>query len=154
MRTLIIIAILTFIFAACTKDKFSSAPQIKFKSLKPNVFSRSNLNPLEGPVLTINLKDAEGDFGFNTGKDTSYVYVRNVTISPFKIDSLKFPDLANAKRQNLDADIDVLLRNVLANSNQPIRPYTDTLFFEVYVMDFAKNKSNVITAGPVYYITE
>lgn len=154
MRTTIVIALLAFFFSACKKDKFTSAPQIKYISVKPNVFYRSNLNPLEGPVLTINLKDAEGDFGFNTGKDTSYVYVKNITIPPFKIDSLKFPDLANAKRQNLDADIDVLIRNVLANSNQPNRPYTDTLYFEVYVRDFANNKSNVITAGPVFYITE
>lgn len=153
MRTIIVIVVMAFFFSTCNKDKFTSAPQIKFKSLKPNVFSRSNLNPLEGPILTINLKDAEGDFGFNTGKDTSYVYVKNITISPFKIDSLKFPDLANAKRQNLDADIDVLIRSVLASSNRP-GPHTDTLYFDVYVRDFANNKSNVITAGPVFYITE
>ncbi|HMJ47440.1 MAG TPA: hypothetical protein VK498_08925 [Ferruginibacter sp.] len=154
MRIIIVIALLTVSFMGCKKDKFDTVPQIKYKSISPNVFPRSNVNSKEGPVLTINVKDAEGDFGFKTGTDTSYVYVKNITIAPFRIDSLKFPDLANAKRSNLDADVNVLIRSVLASSNRPNRPFTDTLYFEVYVKDFAKNKSNVITAGPVFYISD
>ncbi len=49
-------------------------------------------------------------------------------------------------------DVNVLLRSVLVNSGRP-RPFVDTLYFEVYVTDFAKNKSNVIkTDKPVYLI--
>ncbi|MCY7291203.1 MAG: hypothetical protein LH615_03380, partial [Ferruginibacter sp.] len=86
--------------------------------------------------------------------DTSYVYVKNIKVPPFKIDSLKFPVLTAISGSRLDADVEVNLRSVLAStytSGRP-RPYTDTLQFEVYVKDFAKNKSNVLSVGPVYFI--
>jgi len=46
-----------------------------------------------------------------------------------------------------------MIRDLLASSNQPNRPYTDTLFFEIFVRDFARNKSNVITTEPLYYLS-
>ena len=100
------------------------------------------------------MTDAEGDFGFENGKDTSYAYIKNITIPPYKIDSVKFPVLPNQIKKNLSVDVEVLMRSVLANSGRP-RPYVDTLYFEVYVKDFAKNKSNVIvTDKPVYLVVK
>jgi pullulanase/glycogen debranching enzyme len=74
-------------------------------------------------------------------------------MAPFKIDSFRFPDLSSVARKNMDVDIDVMIRDLLASSNQPNRPYTDTLFFEIFVRDFARNKSNVITTEPLYYLS-
>jgi hypothetical protein len=154
MRYTILIALLVVTFVACKKDKFTTVPQIKFKSIKPDVWPGSNLNPNEGPILTIGLTDAEGDFGFQDNKDTSYVYVKNISIAPFKLDSLKFPVLTAIDRKNLNVDVSVNLRSVLAQSNRP-RPKVDTLYFEVYVKDFAKNKSNVIkTDKPLFFVFE
>lgn len=154
MRYTLVISILALFFIACKKDKYTSAPQISFKSVKPDVWYNSNLDPTQGPILTIELTDAEGDFGFNNGKDTSYVYVKNITIPPYKIDSLKFPNLPNLDTKNLKADVSVMIRSVLSNSGRP-KPFTDTLYFEVYVKDFAKNKSNVITTTkPVYLVVD
>jgi hypothetical protein len=152
MRYSLLFAIAILFFTGCKKDKYTSAPQISFKSLSPDVWDNSNLDPTAGPILTLELTDAEGDFGFNTGFDTSYAYIKNISIPPYKIDSVKFPDIPNQIKKNLKVDINVLLRSVLANSGRP-RPFVDTLYFEVYVKDFAKNKSNVIkTDKPVYLI--
>lgn len=153
MKLSTVAIIMLLIFGGCKKDKFTTAPQITYKKVSPDVFLQNNLNPNEGPVVTFNLKDGEGDFGPLTDKDTSYIYVKNITIAPFVTDSFTFPNLGNQTSKNLNADVDVLIRDVLRNSGGPVRPYTDTLFFEIFVKDFAKNKSNVIVAGPVYYIT-
>lgn len=154
MRYTLLISILALLFIGCKKDKFTTAPQISFKSVKPDVWYSSNINPYEGPLLTIHLTDSEGDFGFANNKDTSYVYVKNITIPPYKIDSLKFPSLTSLNTKNLNVDVSVMIRSVLQGSGRP-KPYVDTLYFEVYVKDFAKNKSNVITTDkPVYYVVQ
>jgi hypothetical protein len=154
MRYTLLIAALGLLFWGCKKDKFTTAPQISFNSYKPNVwFSNSTVTP--GPMLNIQLTDAEGDFGFTANKDTSYVYIKNITIPPFEIDSLKFPVLKGIAGKNLNAEVSVDLREgrgILRGSG--IRNRTDTLYFEVYVKDFAKNKSNVIkTSKPFYLVT-
>lgn len=143
------LGLLSIFFVGCEKDKYTSVPQIKFESIEPNpiVFSTAGGNL---PILTIKLTDSEGDFGLRAGSDTSYVYVKNITVPPFKSDSLKFPDLADANRKNLNAEVEVGIKNLMVPSSRP-RPHWDTLYFEVYVRDFAKNKSNVIQAGPVYF---
>ena len=151
------VAIFVILFSSCKKDKYTSAPQIKFNSIKPNVVA-GGLGSSAEPILSIQLTDAEGDFGFSD-KDTSYVYVKNITIPPFDIDSFPFPAATQIKRKDLNAEINVNLADgaglIVGTPSPPTRPYTDTLYFEVYVRDFANHKSNVIkTKDPLYLITE
>lgn len=153
MRYILLFAVITLGFLSCKKDKFNTVPKISYKKISPDTWLSNNTDPTQGPMLTFQLTDAEGDFGFNDNQDTSYVYVKNLTVPPYKLDSMKFPVLTSLNRSNLDVEVEVNIRSVLANTIGRPRPYTDTLQFEVYVVDFAKNKSNVITAGPVYYIT-
>ncbi len=150
MRTTAFLGFVCLVFLGCSKDKFNTIPHIEFKSISPNPFVFS-LNPSSGTFLTLQLTDAEGDFGFK-GNDSSYVYIKNLTVPPFKSDSLKFPDLSLVKPGKLDVELIVNLDRALEQSST--LPHTDTLFFEVYVKDFAKNKSNVlVTPEPLYYIT-
>lgn len=151
MRFAFLFSLITLL-ASCSKDKYTSEPQIEFKSIKPNTYKAGSTQFIQGPVLTIQLKDLEGDFGFNDNQDTSYVYVKNITTPPFNIDSLKFPTASAIKRKNLNAEVAVDLASgsgLLGYSGSG----TDTLYFEIYVKDFAKHKSNVIkTPTPVYII--
>jgi len=144
----VLIAMMLF---SCAKDKFNTVPQIDFISLSPNNWASNNPN-LNGPILTFRLRDAEGDFGF---QDTSisYVYIRNVADTLNSPDSLSFPNISLSDKSNLDMEVSVNINNALPPPHYP-RPYTDTLYFEVYVKDFANNKSNVIrTTQPFYYVT-
>ena len=152
MRYLIIIVVAALFITACKKDKFTTVPQISFKSFTPNVWF-INSTSQTGPMLNIKLTDAEGDFGFSDNKDTSYVYVKNLTIPPFNIDSLKFPDLGSAAKKNFDVEVSVDLKGGLGIlQGSGISHKTDTVFYEIYVKDFAKNKSNVIKSDPFYVI--
>ncbi|MBP6023214.1 hypothetical protein [Ferruginibacter sp.] len=153
--TLLIIAV-CLLFTACKKDKFTTAPQISFKSVKPNVWLSSNTTvQLDfAPILTLSVTDAEGDLGFKDGSDTSKVYVKNLINN--KIDSSFLPDIKTSAKENFKGDIAINLFNVIGGKpGVTTRPRVDTLYFEVYIKDFAKNKSNVIiTADPVFYVTQ
>ncbi len=152
------ISILLFfviLFTSCGKDKFTSEPQIEFESISPNTYKSGTptLNP--GPVLTFRLRDSEGDFGFSAGNDTSYVYIRNITIPNTSLDSIPFPTSGDIQRKNLNAEVGVDLklgRGLLQGTGRSGSGKIDSLYFEVYVRDFADHKSNVIkTTKPVYF---
>lgn len=153
MRFTLVFAITVLLFTACNKDKFTTAPQISFKSYNPDQGSNYSNNSNE-PVMVLEITDAEGDLGFIAGKDTAKIYIKNLLTN--KQDSMIFPDLSAAGKSNFKAEIQLGLLNVMGGRNLPVnqRPYVDTLFFEVYVTDFAKNKSNVlVTDKPFYYFS-
>ncbi len=149
--TAIICSIL--MFASCSKDKYTTAPQIEFKRFDPN--QGSNLGGIDNqPHMIIEVRDAEGDLGFNVGRDTSRIFIRNMLTN--RIDSPILPNLGSAAGKNFKGDIIAGLFGVMGGRDLPSsqRPYVDTLQFEVYVRDFAGNKSNVIvTDEPFYYFT-
>lgn len=153
MRTTILLAALILGFTACNKDKYTTAPQIKFKDISPDYASSdlTNLNRDAAPKLTIQVTDAEGDLGFISGKDTSRIYIKNLRSN--NVDSFFLPDIQTAAVKNFKGDVTVNLFDALDCVNPgPVRPRTDTTYYEVYIVDFAKNKSNVIvTDKPVYY---
>jgi len=152
MRYSLLFTIAILFFTACKKDKYTTAPQISFKSF--SALEASNYTTVAGqPVLILEVTDAEGDLGDISSTEQSKVYIKNMLTN--KEDSLVFPDLRSISKSNFKADIEVGLRNVLGGRSLPTsqRPYQDTLHFEVYVKDFAKNKSNVILTDKqfIYY---
>jgi hypothetical protein len=148
MRYIIAVAAVVFLFTACKKDKFTTVPQISFKSVKPNAYQQGLTLDDDLPVMTVNVTDAEGDLGFISGKDTSFIYFKNLRTSKF--DSVQLPNIKQAATKNFQGDISVNMKQFLGVPNNAKK---DTIFFEIYVKDFAKNKSNVIVSDkPVYYI--
>ena len=143
MRYHLLFSITILFFTACKKDKYTTAPQITYKSVSPTVVDQnsSSLN------LTISITDAEGDLGI-TARDTAFVYVKNLLNGAF--DSLRFPNLQAIAKSSFKADVEIDLGRARLFSCTP-GPHTDTLFFEIYVKDFAKNKSNVIKSGDAVY---
>jgi hypothetical protein len=151
MRYSLILATVILVFAACRKDKFTTEPQISYRSINPNVVSL-NLPFQQMPVLTLKITDAEGDLGF-TATDTSKIFIKNLVTG--KIDStLRFPDLTGVTKSNFQADVQITIDGpiLLEGSTRP-SPKTDTIFYEIYIKDFGKNKSNVIKTNDPVFIT-
>jgi hypothetical protein len=148
MRYSFLFAIAILMLTACNKDKFTTTPQIGFKGLSHNAVDLSPSSAV--PVVTLSITDAEGDLGI-TATDTAFIYMKNLLTNDF--DSLPFPDLQTAGKSKFQANIDVTIEKVLKCHSLPGNPlHTDTLYFEFYVKDFAKNKSNVVTTPePVYF---
>lgn len=149
MRYSLLFTIAILFFTACKKDKYTTVPQISFKKLSHNAVDLS-INSAT-PIVTINVTDAEGDLGFIDGKDTAFIYMKNMLTNDF--DSVPFPNLLTAAKSNFKADVDVTITKVLKCKSRPGFPlHTDTLYFQFYVKDFAKNKSNVfVTPEPVFF---
>jgi hypothetical protein len=146
MRYTLLILGTLFFFTGCKKDKFTTVPVITFKSFKPDFYS-TNTPPGGFPVMIIHVTDLEGDLGFVSGKDTSFIYITNLKTNKF--DSLRLPNIANSAKKNFEGDIEVDMKGFLS----PGGPIQDTTYYNVYIKDFAKNKSNVIkTDKPIYYI--
>jgi hypothetical protein len=137
-------------FVSCKKDKYTTAPQLKYLELSSNAVDSRDFNPVY-PVLTFRVTDAEGDVGLKAGTDTAFIYVKSL-LTGFS-DSLAFPDLETAGKSNFNAEVDIDLQRFIKCKSLPGTPlHTDTLYFEIYVKDFARNKSNVITStDPVYF---
>lgn len=152
MRYSLLFTIAILFFTACKKDKYTTAPQISFKSFKPAEGSNYNTND-DQPVMVLEITDAEGDLGNLGGTDISKAYIKNTLTN--KLDSFDFPDLTRISKSNFKADVEIGLKKVMGGRSLPTsqRPYQDTLHFEVYVTDFAKNKSNVILTDQqfIYY---
>jgi hypothetical protein len=152
MRFTFSIILLAAIFIGCKKDKFTTAPQISYKKISPNVY-QSGIQSL--PKIIIGITDAEGDIGFNDGTDTCKFYIKNLLTG--KLDSSLFlPDLTRIQSKKFEAEVEIELDEsysplLLQGSNRP-RPKTDTVFYEIYTRDFAKNKSNVIKTGDPLFI--
>lgn len=134
-------------FSACKKDKYTTAPQIKYKSVSPN-FSNNDIQSV-APVITFSITDAEGDLGI-TDKDTARIFLKNLLTGKF--DSLDFPDLRDISKADFKAEVLASVGKVL--DCRPVPGglvHIDTLYYELYVEDFAKNKSNTIVTGATYY---
>lgn len=149
MRAYLLFASLVLIFSSCKKDKFTTAPQISYKSVSPN-FTSISLGAVI-PQITFHVTDAEGDLGFKQGFDTAFIFLKNNLTGKF--DSLPFPDIKLSSKSKFEADVDVSINKVLECKSLPSGDlHTDTLYFDIYVKDFAKNKSNVITTGdPIFF---
>ena len=140
MRTTFLLAFLILVFSACKKDKFTTAPQISYKSISPIDISFST-NAI--PILTFSITDAEGDLD-----NTAYIYITNKLTNRF--DSLPFPIIQSSSKKDFKADVEVELN--LGHNCTPVSNVTDSIYYEIYVKDAAKNKSNIITTtDPVLY---
>ena len=152
MRYTLLFTIAILYFTACKKDKYTTAPQISYKSVSPNAVDLSSNSVT--PAVKLSITDAEGDLGYINGSDTAFVYMKNLLTNDF--DSVPFPNIQTAAKSNFKADIEVKIDKVLKCKSQPGFPlHTDTIYLEFYVKDFAKNKSNVVkTTDPVYFICQ
>jgi hypothetical protein len=157
MRKAIIHIFLIAFIVGCGKASSDGVPEIRFKKVTEQF--RTDLSVTSPayvpPTLTIQLRDANGDFGFEDGKDTSYIYVKNISVPPFRSDSFKFPEILKklpkgTLKNFVDVDISLNGNNSGAGSlaytriPSPSGRVIDSSFYEVYVKDFKKNKSNVI----------
>jgi hypothetical protein len=150
MRYIFIGLFTCLVAISCKKNNDSAAPVISFKDITA-VYVKNSNSP--NPILTINISDADGDLGFNEGKDTSYIYIKNLKNPPFKLDSFKLPEaLKTVPKNNFKASAEIDIFSLLPAT---VSTRKDTIYYEVYVKDFAKNKSNVIkTDDPIIYITQ
>lgn len=148
MKNTFILVCIVAGLVSCKKDSFESVPKISFEDLKRNVVDRELLANERNlaPELVLKITDAEGDFGVNTDTDSSWIVIKHLLSN--NIDSIRFPDLSRAPKNNFEAEVSVNLFDFIECVDPgPARPRVDTIYYEVYVRDWKNHKSNVITTG-------
>jgi hypothetical protein len=143
MRYTILIAIFSFIFISCNKNKFSTAPQIEYKSVNTNVLDREQI--LE---FTFSFTDAEGD--------VDSFFVRQVNpkcnLSNFR-DSAPLPTFPATKK--FKGDLIVSYSYSLPGIQQLQEPqcdFNDTCYFQFYLKDKKGNVSDSANSEQIVII--
>lgn len=150
MKQIVSLVFISIFILSCNKDKFTSVPQIRFNSISPNYWTSDNTS-FFGPKISFNLRDAEGDLGFED-IGISYVYLSNTADPVSPPDSIAFPNMPITGNSNMEVDVEVDIVSALPPAHIPGN-YSDTIYYDIYVKDFAGNKSNVVRSAALYYYT-
>ncbi len=144
MRSQLLLAavLLCIVWMGCSKDKFTTKPQIVFKGVNGNVFRADNLIDFQFEAT-----DKEGDL-----QDTLYVQ-RVTTVCPDLNVVTPFEMPATVKKSDLKVQVDVVF--VYRNPNPPYvllggcSERDDTATFKFWVKDVAGHVSDTIQSPPI-----
>jgi len=141
MRYAIIFTISIFLLTSCNKDKYTTAPQLKFKSV-----NTKGLHSGEVVTFTLSFTDAEGDLS-----DSLYVeQFEPRCVATRLARKYKIPEFPTSKNQSGEILVTfgynvpgaVPLRTPQCNRN-------DTCTFRFVLKDKAQNKSDTVSSDPV-----
>jgi hypothetical protein len=144
MKTKILVSLMMIVvFAACTKDKYTTRPQIKFKKQ-----STSTLNHNDVVTFTMEVTDAEGDL-----QDTMWIQKVEPKCGGSNFTAkYKMPDFTAIK--NIKADVDVCFAYgnnlgcpVISGPACPNR--NDTATFRFWIKDKGGNISDTATSSTI-----
>lgn len=145
MRVIYAVLALMLFAVACTKDKFTTKPQLRMRRVNSNeIFGNQNL------VFTILLTDKEGDFSsyFGIGANTPSCHASDFTDSTL----FKIPDEFIASK-NKSGDIVLTLSKAQRHSNLCQGPggtfKTDTTVYKFWTKDLEGNVSDTIWSDPI-----
>lgn len=142
MRNTILIAVVSLIFLGCTKDKYSTTPQLTYKSVNTD-----RLRPNQVIQFSLSFTDAEGDV-----IDTMYVQKVSLNCSASNFfERVPIPNFVTNK--NLKSDISVSYANGI--NNPPFTTvasrcsFNDTCYFRFMLKDKANNKSDTVRSETI-----
>ena len=144
MRYRLLFGSIIFLIIGCNKDKFTIAPQLKFKSVNSNKIDIGNVLQ-----MTLSFTDREGD--------TDSLFIQKITpscIASNYRDSFQLPvDLPKVKDQQ--GDIVVAYGYRVANYapiKEPQCLFNDTCYFRFVLQDIAGHKSDTINSPSIVII--
>lgn len=143
MRYTILIAIFTLLFIGCKKDKFTTAPQLEYKSVNTTVLN-------QGQILrfTLGFTDEEGD--------VDSIFIREVnpkcSLNIFK-DSFLLPPFPTTKKINGEIFVTYGYRvDGIPPIQEPLCSTNDTCYFQFVLKDSKQNKSDTVSSETIVII--
>ena len=142
MRKLVyVFSAMTLFLSACKKEEiiFEPTPNLEFVSISPSSVTEFQ----DEVVITIQYRDGDGDLGENT-PDVKNLFVtdsRNDVEYSYRVQQLA-PDDSDI---NIEGQLEVNLKtlSVVGSSD------SENATFDVYMLDRAGNKSNIITTSAI-----
>lgn len=154
---ILIFTLLVIIFSCKDDNKISEIPSIQFIGINKNVMIQGDLNQ-DSVIITLEFEDGDGDLGYgsaSTQKDIFVIDKRTGLLS----DQFKIPDIPNSNDQAISGSLSIRLYNTccLFSNNippcsNPVQFPTDSITYEVYIVDRAGHESNRIESSKVYLL--
>jgi len=149
MSTKILVAVIVFFFlAGCSKDKYTTKPQLKYKGVNTRTLNRN-----ETLTFTLEVTDAQGDI-----QDSIWVQevVKNCAESGGTA-RYKMPDFTAVK--DLKGDIEICYAYGIGRGcpdiYEPKCPgKNDSATYKFWIQDKAKNVSDTVTSDQVVIINK
>jgi len=148
-RTHVILVLALFAIISCGKDKYTTKPQIKIKSVTPNEMTRDN-------ILSILLEftDKEGDI-----TDSLY-FAKQIlnenqkgTAQEFQVIGIKLPTYPKAIQGEMEIRFARRIGFGVPLMSDPLTAQNDTVKFYMAVKDAAGNWSDtLVTQNPIVII--
>jgi hypothetical protein len=138
---------------SCKKSSNSPIPYIELVSFSPDTIK--NGSPVDTAFLTFNFSDGDGDLGNDVTKGDYDVFLRDMRDSAYPIIRYPFPDIPDDARDPIDG-INGTGAIAMYGVNLTVRQDTlhkfsgDTIVYQMWIVDRAKNQSNIITTTPLY----
>lgn len=137
---------------ACKKSNNSPIPAIELISLSPDTVKAGSFR--DTVFLTFSFSDGDGDLGNNAIGEYD-VFLRDSRDSGIELARYPFPEIPEDAVDPVDGLRGTGAIAILGSTLSP-RPDTvhlfrgDTLTYQMWIVDRAKNMSNVITTPPIY----
>ncbi len=139
MRKTYLLSLLILFLAGCNKDKFTTKPQLKYKSVNTTVLSQR-----ETIVFNLSFTDAEGDLS-----DTLFIVKFAANCDKSKINAkYKLPPFPTGKNQSGDLAVTFTYNDVPPKC--PLR--NDTAVFKFVLKDKAQNISDTAVSETIVFI--
>ena len=150
---LLLCAALTAGSIGCKKASNSPIPFISFISLSPDSVRAKAL--YDTSFLTFHFSDGDGDLGNDITQGDYDVFLRDTRDSAFPLFRYPFPPIPDGAINEIDGISGegsiALLGSLLPPRQDTLHKFNgDTVIFEMWIMDRAKNMSNVIRIPPLY----
>ena len=137
MRYTIIFSIFVLLICGCKKDKYTTVPQLKYKSVNTKQLHRG-----ETLVFTLSFTDKEGDL---TDKLIYQKVVKGCPGSNFIDSSNSVPTFPTGKNQAGEILVTLTYNDV----NPQCSPKNDTAIFKFLLRDQALNKSDTAVSDQI-----
>lgn len=137
----------------CNKEAADPIPEIRFIKQNVNMVADSGIGE-ELILFEFAFEDGDADIGPIEGKNPNFpsqnvVFTDNRNLSQYKFDFPEIPAKV-VQRDGVEGTFQLLFPpSVIIARNDSVHEFTDTLTFDVYVEDAAKNISNTVTTGQI-----
>ena len=149
---LLLCAALIVYVSACRKSNNSPIPYIELISLSPDTIKGGS--PRDTIYLTFNFSDGDGDLGNDVTNGDYDVFLKDSRDPSFDR-RYPFPPIPDDARDLVDGlkgkGAIALYGTTLIPRQDTIHKFRgDTVRYEMWIVDQAKNKSNVIAIPPIF----
>lgn len=155
-QLLIFILGITILVSCVRKPDFPIEPQLTFVGMNDNVMVQNSFNT-DSLIVTFSFTDGDGDIG----SDTSNIFVVD-TRDQFKAASFFVDDLPEeGASRGIEGEISLTIYTtccIFPDGTPPCQASlqypTDTLQYEIYMVDRAGNESNRIRTNPIIILCQ